>query len=286
MRRPVILSRCSGWWARRPRPTSWSGSPTAAPSDFRARGGRIRTCAGCVPTSAVPRGTIGAAMLPRAERSDLDRVTFRPTGQNDLDDVGAIARRQFHRRHPRPASQAGDRRALLWCARCHHTASGVLGDQVVCRHHCRHSGCGGRARRSRHGRQLPARTDRHRLRRCDDRAVARHDHRREAHRRLRRRQGRDLGPRSCRQLSSAARGLRGPRLVLRISPDGQEGLRARRTVRVQDGKHRRPRLGAAPRHRQDDQRPDVRLSVVEASASNTTRTSPSTPPASSLPGPG
>ena len=36
-----------------------------------------------VPTSVVPRGRAAAA-LPRAERADLDGITFRPTGQNDL----------------------------------------------------------------------------------------------------------------------------------------------------------------------------------------------------------
>lgn len=36
-----------------------------------------------VPTSVVPRGT-AVAPLPRAERTDLDEVTFRPTGQTDL----------------------------------------------------------------------------------------------------------------------------------------------------------------------------------------------------------
>ena len=35
-----------------------------------------------VPTSVVPRGP-AAVPLPRAERTDLDAVTFRPTGQND-----------------------------------------------------------------------------------------------------------------------------------------------------------------------------------------------------------
>ncbi len=36
-----------------------------------------------VPTSVVSRGA-GVAPLPRAERTDLDAITFRPTGQNDL----------------------------------------------------------------------------------------------------------------------------------------------------------------------------------------------------------
>jgi len=36
-----------------------------------------------VPTSAVPRGA-AVLTLPRAERTDLDAVTFTPTGQNDL----------------------------------------------------------------------------------------------------------------------------------------------------------------------------------------------------------
>jgi CubicO group peptidase (beta-lactamase class C family) len=36
-----------------------------------------------VPTSVVPRGR-AVVMLPRAERTDLDAITFRPTGRNDL----------------------------------------------------------------------------------------------------------------------------------------------------------------------------------------------------------
>jgi CubicO group peptidase (beta-lactamase class C family) len=36
-----------------------------------------------VPTSVVPRGA-AVATLPRAERTDLDAITFQPTGQNDL----------------------------------------------------------------------------------------------------------------------------------------------------------------------------------------------------------
>ena len=35
-----------------------------------------------VPTSVVPRGRAAATPLPRAERTDLDTVTFRPTGQD------------------------------------------------------------------------------------------------------------------------------------------------------------------------------------------------------------
>ncbi len=37
-----------------------------------------------VPTSVVPRGHEAASTLPRAERTDLDAVTFQPTGGNDL----------------------------------------------------------------------------------------------------------------------------------------------------------------------------------------------------------
>ncbi len=37
-----------------------------------------------VPTSVVPRGHAAVATLPRAERTDLDAITFQPTGGNDL----------------------------------------------------------------------------------------------------------------------------------------------------------------------------------------------------------
>ena len=81
-----------------------------------------------VPTSVVSSRSGVAVPLPRAERTDLGAVTFRPTGRR-FDDVGALARRQLHRRHPRFPSRARDRRAVLWRARCRHAASGLLGDQ-------------------------------------------------------------------------------------------------------------------------------------------------------------
>ena len=42
-----------------------------------------------VPTVAVSRGTGPVSALPRAERRDLDAVTFTPIGQQPADDVGA-----------------------------------------------------------------------------------------------------------------------------------------------------------------------------------------------------
>ena len=216
--------------------TRWSYSQHApADADERRRRAGRRRCARChEPSGPTRRRDVSAARPHR------------------LDDVGAIAARQLHRRHPRPAPGPHRLRALLRRAQRRTPAHRLLGDQVVCRDDRGDS-------RSTKALSTSTPTVPRYVPELENsgfadatvRAAARHDHGHAIRRGLRRRELLGLGVQPRRQLPAASCRLSGPRDRFTAISRRCRRVGARRALRLQDRQHRHAGVGAAPRHRQD-----------------------------------
>ena len=117
---------------------------------------------------AARRSTGSAAATRRAHRSRRRLVRpARPAfahglvtlrrGRQRHHDLGRVAPRQLHGRHPHPAPRPHRLRAVLRGARRSHPAHCLLGHQVVRRDHSRDARARRHPRRARHGVAVPAR---------------------------------------------------------------------------------------------------------------------------------
>jgi len=89
-----------------------------------------------LPTRVVGRGDGSVSALPRAERNDIDEVTFQPLGRTDLMTWGQSLAANYTDGILDPASRAHRLRALLRRPGRRPAAHRVFGDEVV-RRHCR-----------------------------------------------------------------------------------------------------------------------------------------------------
>jgi hypothetical protein len=103
------------------------------------------------PTTNVSRGLGAPVPLPRAERADLDAVTFRAAGQDRPHDLGPGLQRQLHRRGGGAAQGPHGVRALRRRAAGGRPAHRAIGHQVVLRPDRADPGGRGQAGRERQG---------------------------------------------------------------------------------------------------------------------------------------
>ena len=182
-----------------------------------------------MPTQVVARGNGAVAELPRAERADIDAVTFRPIGRDDTmtwaqsldanytDGILILHRgRIVYERYFGVAARRPP-------------AHRVFGHEVVRRDAGGHAHRRRCARRRRDRRELSAGAREERHRRRDDSAAARHDDGPRLHRGLRRSEVAGLGSDAGRRLPRAAAGLQRRRVVLRLlrHADARRGRTAR-----------------------------------------------------------
>ena len=122
----------------------------------------------------------------------------------------------------------------------------------------------GRARRARDRSDLRAGVAQQRLRRCDDPATARHDDGDALHRGLHGRQLLGVAVQPRRRLPSAAGGISGTGVVLRLHRTAAQRIGARPAFRLQDGQHRHARMDHEPRDWAQRERSADRAAVVAA----------------------